>query len=132
MFKKYIKRILKVIVSAAFLFWVVFKVNWLNVLHDFQSIKWPFMAAYIAAILVGMIICAYRWKMLANYKEIKLSFGDFFKYYLTGTFINNFMPSFVGGDTFKAYETGKAQGKYLEAASSVIMDRITGLLAQLF
>lgn len=127
MFKKYTKRILKVGVSAAFLFWVVFKVDWLSVLHDFQSIKWPFMAAYIAAILIGMLICAYRWKMLANYKEIKLSFGDFFKYYLTGTFINNFMPSFVGGDTFKAYETGKAQGKYIEAASAVIMDRITGL-----
>lgn len=127
MFKKYIKRILKLLVSAAFLFWVIFKVDWSSVLHDFQEIKWPFLAAYILTILAGMVICAYKWKTLANYKKINLSLGDFFKYYLTGTFINNFMPSFVGGDTFKAYETGKAQGKYIEAASAVVMDRITGL-----
>ncbi len=85
------------------------------------------MAAYILAVMIGMLICAYKWKTLANYKEIELPFGDFFKYYLTGTFINNFMPSFIGGDTFKAYETGKAQERYIEAASSVMMDRITGL-----
>ena len=127
MFKKYIKRILKVIISAAFLFWVIFKVDWLNVLKNFESIRWPFMAAYILAVMIGMLICAYKWKTLANYKEIELPFGDFFKYYLTGTFINNFMPSFIGGDTFKAYETGKAQERYIEAASSVMMDRITGL-----
>ena len=37
------------------------------------------------------------------------------------------ISSGVGGDTFKAYEIGKPQGRYIEAASSVIMDRITGL-----
>lgn len=37
------------------------------------------------------------------------------------------MPSFIGGDTYKSYEIGKPQGKYIEAVSSVIMDRITGL-----
>jgi uncharacterized protein (TIRG00374 family) len=37
------------------------------------------------------------------------------------------MPSFVGGDSFKAYQIGKKQGKYKEAISSVVMDRITGL-----
>ena len=127
MFKKYYKRILKILVSAAFLYWVIFKVNWLDVIRNFESIRWPFLAAYVIAVLVGMAVCAYKWKVLANYKEIDLSFGDFFKYYLTGTFINNFMPSFVGGDTFKAYEVGKPQKRYIEAASSVIMDRITGL-----
>jgi len=127
MFKKYIKRILKLLVSAVFLFWVIFKVDWPSVIENFQSIKWPFMVAYVAAVMIGMIICAYRWKVLANYKKIELNFGDFFKYYLTGTFINNFMPSFIGGDTFKAYETGKAQDRYIEAASSVMMDRIMGL-----
>ncbi|MDR3559582.1 MAG: lysylphosphatidylglycerol synthase transmembrane domain-containing protein, partial [Candidatus Pacebacteria bacterium] len=64
-----------------------------------------------------------------KYKEINLNFGHFFKFYLAGTFINNFMPSFIGGDTFKAYETGKTDGRYIEAASSVMMDRITGLFA---
>lgn len=125
--KKYIKLFLKILVSLFFLFWVIFKVDWNEVILDIRFIDIGYLAAYILTVLLGMIISTYKWKVLSNFKEIYLSFGDFFKYYLAGTFINNFMPSFVGGDTFKVYETGKARGKYIEAASSVLMDRITGL-----
>lgn len=129
MFKKHLKRILKILVSLAFLFWVIFKVDWFGVLKDLETIKWEYLFLYVAAILGGMLICSYKWKVLANYKKIDLTLGDFFKYYLTGTFINNFMPSFIGGDTFKAYETGKGQGRYIEAASAVVMDRIVGVFS---
>jgi len=127
MLKKYTKLILKIAVSAIFLFWVIYEVDWLSVWKNIQSIKSAYLIFYVLAVLAGMIISAYKWKVLANYKEIKLNFGGFFKYYLAGTFINNFMPSFIGGDTFKAYKTGKPQGKYIESASAVMMDRITGL-----
>ena len=53
---------------------------------------------------------------------------DFFKFYLTGTFVNNFMPSFIGGDTFRAYQIGKKEKRYMEAASTVMLDRITGFV----
>lgn len=128
MTKKYLKIVLKATVSLAFLFWVVYKVNWSSVLSDVAKVDFFYLVLYTLVVLLGMIICAYKWKILANFKGINLSLGDFFKLYLTGTFINNFMPSFIGGDTFKAYETGKTDGRYIEAASSVTMDRITGLL----
>ncbi|MDR3583417.1 MAG: lysylphosphatidylglycerol synthase transmembrane domain-containing protein [Candidatus Pacebacteria bacterium] len=127
--KKYTKRILKTIVSLIFLFWVIFKVNWAYAWKSFLTINAYYLIAYILVIILGMFICAYKWQILAKYKEINLNFGHFFKFYLAGTFINNFMPSFIGGDTFKAYETGKTDGRYIEAASSVMMDRITGLFA---
>jgi uncharacterized protein (TIRG00374 family) len=129
MFKKYLKLFLKLVVSGFFLFWVIYKVDWISVLRDVERIKWPYLIIYVIAVLVGMAICAHKWRILASFKKIELSFNDYFKFYLAGTFINNFMPSFIGGDTFKAYETGKPQGKYIEAASSVMMDRITGLFA---
>jgi hypothetical protein len=37
------------------------------------------------------------------------------------------MPSFIGGDVYKAYSLGKPEKKYIEASSTVVMDRITGL-----
>jgi len=126
--KKYAKIVLKIIVSLFFIFWVLFKVDWGTVIYDIREIEISYLIAYILVVILGMIISSYKWKLLANFKEIRMNFSDFFKYYLAGTFINNFMPSFIGGDTFKAYEIGKPQGKYIEAASSVMMDRITGLL----
>jgi uncharacterized protein (TIRG00374 family) len=128
--KKYTKLIIKAVISVFFLFWVIYKVDWLSVWGYLRVINLVYLVGYILAVLLGMAICAHKWRTLANFKEIDLNFGHFFKYYLAGTFINNFMPSFIGGDTFKAYETGKLDGgRYIEAASSVAMDRITGVFA---
>lgn len=126
-FNKYTKLTLKVLVSSVFIFWVVFKVDWAEVVRDVQKINIAYLVLYVAVIILGMMISSYKWKILADFKGIKLKLFDFFKFYITGTFINNFMPSFVGGDTFKAYQIGKEQGKYKEAISSIVMDRITGL-----
>lgn len=38
------------------------------------------------------------------------------------------MPSFVAGDAYKTYEIAKPENRYMEASSTVIMDRITGLI----
>ena len=38
------------------------------------------------------------------------------------------MPSFVAGDAYKTYEIAKPNNHYMEASSTVIMDRITGLI----
>lgn len=127
MAKKYFKIVLKMAISLAFLFWVVYKVDWGRVLVDVGKVDLVYLVFYTLVVLLGMAICAYKWQVLAKFKGIDIGFGQFFKFYLTGTFINNFMPSFIGGDTFKAYETGKGDGRYIEAASSVMMDRITGL-----
>ena len=125
---KRIKIILKIIISAFFVYWVVAKTNWPEFLFYLKKIEIWQIGLYLIFLFIGMMICSYRWKILAEFKGIKLPFWEYLKLYLTGTFINNFMPSFVAGDAYKAYEIAGPQKKYAEAASSVLMDRITGLI----
>ncbi len=87
---------------------------------------------YMVLYVMGMIFSSYKWKFLAKHKGISLPFKYFFKSYFTATFINNFFPSFVGGDGFKIYYIGKKTGKLKESASSVFMDRLTGLWGAMF
>ncbi len=108
--------------------WVVFKVNWKEVLFYIAQIKIWQVFLYLVIILAGIVISSHKWKLLVKFKGINLPFRDYFKLYLTGTFINNFMPSFIGGDAYRAYQSGKIEGKYTEAASAVMMDRITGMI----
>lgn len=85
--------------------------------------------AYVILYLIGIWISAVKWKGLSDYKQLKAGIKDYYKYYLTGTLVNNFFPSFVGGDTFRSYQLGKINnGKYVEAASTVLVDRITGFV----
>lgn len=125
---KNLKNIIKLLVTLGFVAWIVFKVNWPEVGLYLIKIKWWQIAIYIALVILGMLISAHKWRLLAAQKGLRFSLMESFKLYLTGTFINNFMPSFIGGDTYRAYEIGKLEKKYAEAASSVMMDRITGFV----
>lgn len=126
--KRLFKFILKSIITFFFLVLVFYKTNWPEVLYYLKKIEWWQMVLYVVVLIIGMLICSYRWKVLANYKNINISLKEAFKYYLIGTFINNFMPSFIAGDAFKAYAIAGEEKKYSEAASTVMMDRITGLI----
>ncbi|KKR22161.1 MAG: Lysylphosphatidylglycerol synthetase/UPF0104 [Candidatus Moranbacteria bacterium GW2011_GWA2_39_41] len=124
---KKLKFLLKITVSLLFLFWIVFKVDWQEVLTLLSKVEIKYIILYFFVLIAGIVVSAHKWKKLAEFKGIHLPLRDFFKFYLAGTFINNFMPSFIGGDTFRAYQIGKTEKKYSQAASSVVMDRLTGL-----
>lgn len=125
---KIVKFSIKAVISLAFLAYVILKVDWLEVWNEMKEIAWWQILFYMAVLTLGMYISSYKWKILAEHKKFKLSHFEYFKLYLAGTFINNFMPSFVGGDTYKSYQVGKEGKRYVEAASTVMVDRITGLV----
>lgn len=123
---KKLKFTLKVLVSAGFATWIIFAVDWKEVWHYLTEIKIWGIFAYIIVLLIGFYISSRKWKFLANFKGINLPIGDFFKLYITGVFINNFMPSFLAGDAYKAYAIGKKDERYIVATSTILVDRVTG------
>lgn len=123
---KKIKIALKLLVSVGFVSWLIFAVNWKEVWFHLTEIKIWGIFAYIAVLLLGFYISSHKWRFLAGFKGIHMPTKEFFKLYITGTFINNFMPSFVAGDAYKAYAIGKKEKRYISAASTVLVDRITG------
>ena len=129
---KFVKFFLKSLGSLFFVWWILFAVNWLEIWSFLQKItRWQ-IVMYMVLYVMGMIFSSYKWKFLAKHKGISLPFKYFFKSYFTATFINNFFPSFIGGDGFKIYYIGKKTGKLKESASSVFMDRLTGLWGAMF
>lgn len=127
--KKLIKFFIKLIITLLLLWWIIFRIDWEEVWIYLQRVSFLQIEVYILLYLLGMLVSSYKWKFLATANNItKVPLRKFFKYYFAATFINNFMPSFIGGDAFKSYQIGKFEKKYKKAVSSVIMDRLTGLL----
>ena len=127
--KKILRYIPKIFISLGFIVWIIFKTNWPEVLFYLQKINWGLIIFYVLVLIASLAIASYKWKMLAQFKGLNFSFRYFFNLYLAGTLINSFMPSFVAGEAYKAYEIAKPQKKYFEATSTVIVDRLTGLVA---
>lgn len=127
--KKVLKFILKLLISAFFIGLLIIKVNWNESWQYLQKIEAWQVVIYISVIFLGMFISAKKWQELCLFKGLHDSFFNFFKLYLTGAFINNFVPSTIGGDIFRAYQIGKKEKRYTESTVAVVMDRFTGLLA---
>ncbi len=124
----------KIVVSLFFLYWLIVKINWSNVVFYAQKISFWQILIYFLLFFLSTSISAYKWSILARVKNFSISFKESLNLYLAGAFINNFMPSFIGGDTYKAYILGKldSEKRYAQAASTVILDRLTGLLGTMF
>jgi uncharacterized protein (TIRG00374 family) len=106
-------------------------VDWQEVFLLIRDIQLKYIVVYYLFLVLGILVSSYKWKLLARFKGIDFSLAQFFRWYLTGTFINNFMPSFVGGDTYRIYQAGK-KNQYAKSAAAVAMDRMTGLLGAMF
>lgn len=126
---KIIKFSVKLLISLAFVSWLVLRTDWQEVFLNVQKISLFYIILYVAVLLLGMIISSWKWKMLLAHKNIEVSLKKCFQLYLTGAFINNFMPSTIGGDTYRAYQIGKKHEKMNVVSSSVVFDRLSGLFA---
>lgn len=89
---------------------------------------------FLLAVLIenaGVMVSAKKWHLLLDMKGAGVPFLAAWKYYYIGTFFNAFFPTTVGGDAVKAYGLSRRLPRREDAFSSVIMDRLTGLLAVL-
>ena len=126
--KQSINLAVKILISAGLVWLLLLKVNVWDILMSLRRITPTAIALYVAVLLVGMGISSYKWRLLVRFKGFDATFAECFRYYLTGAFINNFFPSFIGGDAYRAYQVARHDRRFAAAATTVVMDRITGLL----
>jgi hypothetical protein len=79
--------------------------------------------------LVGFTVSAYRWRLLLRAQGSDASIPFLIKSYIVGMFFNNFLPSTVGGDAIRAYDSWRAGQSKAGAVTVVFIDRFLGLLA---
>jgi len=80
----------------------------------------------LAVVLAGQIAYAWRWRLLLKAADVEVPFTVVLQQYFIGIFVNNFLPSTVGGDAAKVYYLGGRYG-YRTVAASVAMDRVLGV-----
>jgi uncharacterized protein (TIRG00374 family) len=87
-----------------------------------------FLLAALALIMVGVVVRAYRWQILLNAIEVRVSLIELTAIYLIGFLFNNILPSGLGGDAIRMIELNRYTQRGSDAVTSVIVDRYLGLL----
>jgi len=85
-----------------------------------------FYLTSLAVVLVGQVAYAWRWRLLLEAAGVSVPFTKIVRQYFVGIFVNNFLPSTVGGDVAKVYYLGRDYGR-LVVLASVAIDRLLGV-----
>jgi glycosyltransferase 2 family protein len=118
---------LKVAISIGLVFWLVDRVDWQSVGSKIYNVSWPLLIVYVMLQLLGNVISSKKWQIIAGFKGLHFSVGDGFFAYLTGAFINNFLPSTLGGDAYRGLWLADRSGAKAASISTVVFDRFIGL-----
>jgi len=105
--------------------------NWADLKYTFGRMNLGLFAVALISYMLGQVIVACRWRLLLRVQRISLSIPTALRLQFIGLYYNNFMPSSVGGDLLRAWYVTKHTDRKFEAALSVFVDRVIGLLSTL-
>lgn len=118
---------LKIVITSLLVWWLVGGVDWKGVMEILSQVSLSLLGLYGVLQLTGNFLSAAKWQYLARSQGFTFRIIDGFFGYLAGAFINNFLPSTIGGDTYRTMWMSES-GKRFEAFTVVFFDRLSGLL----
>jgi hypothetical protein len=98
----------------------------------FSSLSPMALATAIMLFMLANLVIALRWSLLLRAQHIPIALYACIKVHYLGMFYNNILISAVGGDLLRAWYITKHTHKRLEAAFSVVVDRLIGLGSLIF
>lgn len=123
---------MKLAVSGLLIYFLIQFLDWQSVWNYMKIAHIGFLMLFVVLTLLGIMISSMKWKFLARSQDMENSLWYYFRLYIIGAFINNFLPSFVGGDAYRMYTLGKKEDRMRSATQTVIVDRLSGLGGVLF
>jgi uncharacterized protein (TIRG00374 family) len=78
---------------------------------------------------VAITINGMKWYVLLQALKVRVPFRAVLQFMYVGFFFNSVLPANIGGDVMRGYGVARYTDRTAEAAVSVVVDRIVGLLA---
>jgi uncharacterized protein (TIRG00374 family) len=116
----------KILISAALIAWLFYRIGINHIFSQIIAVKWPWMIYSLAVFVASNILGGWQWFLLLKAKGLKISFWNAQSFYHIGLFFNNFLIGYIGGDAFRIYDVKRKSGDIVHAFSTVFFDRFIG------
>lgn len=123
--------IIKAVISALLFYYIVHDVDFGRIVESIKSADHLILVFAFFLHFIGLMLSSFRWKILLRAQKINIGIMYLFRSYLVATFFNHFLPSTIGGDSVRAYDSWKTGENKENALTVVILDRFLGLLTLL-
>jgi len=131
--KQKIKFLLKIILTIAILWFVLYKIEIERLKESLKDIDliWLFIAFMLFNL--SKVVSSFRLNIYFKAMGLKLSEKFNLTLYYVGMFYNLFLPGGIGGDGYKVYLLNRYYKKGIKQLfKAILLDRISGLFALIF
>lgn len=91
--------------------------------------NWPWLLVSLLAAISTAFFCSWRWLVLLRGQGVDIGGRRAGELFLVGAFFSMLLPGATSGDLVKGwYVTREAEGRKAEAATTVLLDRIMGIV----
>ena len=119
----------KLLFSSSLMFLLYRKIP----LDDFRtllnSVDLLVLPPILLLLFLNTAASALKWRLFLLADGIDISFSTLTVTYLIGSFYNLFLPSNIGGDSYRIYDIAQKSKSGVRSAASVLADRFSGFLA---
>ncbi len=120
--------LIKAVLSIVLLVAVVRTAGIGRTYQTIATLDWRYFLVALLLYLLGILVRAGRWSALLAAQHIQVPWKILTQLYFVGAFFNNFLPTGIGGDVVKMYELSSRSQDAPTAISTVLVDRVLGLL----
>ena len=126
--KKRLVLLVKLLVMAGLLAVLYRHVDFAAFRSALAGVKWGWLPLIYALLLMNTTLSSLKWQLLLRTDGVRVPLPSLLSSYLIGTFFNLFLPSSIGGDSYRVVEASR-HGGAAKSFASVFADRLTGFLA---
>jgi uncharacterized protein (TIRG00374 family) len=124
--KRLLPKVLRAGCAIALVALLMYGIDWQALPDRFAGLSWP--PALLAMLGLGLhfFISPWKWQEALRIHDLQFPLRYLFRVNGTGFFLNNFLPSAIGGDAYRVVRTLPASGHRSRAISAVIVERVVG------
>jgi hypothetical protein len=127
--KNWLSFFAKAIVSIALIWYLLSITEFSAVIASLTSASPFWLVLAFITLILGKIITSYRWQILLKAQEIDIPLRFLIGSVFVGQFFNSFLPTTIGGDAMRAYDTAALSKDSTKSVVSVFADRLIGVFA---
>ncbi len=122
---------LRIAISVGLLAILIASVDWPTVLAHVQRLNPAVVAFVMVAWAVQLAVSSWKWQWALRVHRLHFPYSYLTRVLVIGFFLNNFLPTSIGGDAYRIFRTVPANPPKSRAISAVVLERLVGLCALL-
>ena len=129
--KRWILIAIKIIISIGLISWLLSRADLSQIWQTIKQANVALLAFAFFQFFIGYFITAKRWQNLLSALDVPAGLLTLVRSFSIAIFFNNFLPSTIGGDAYRMYDSYRLGAGKSRAIAVIFIDRVIGLSALL-